>query len=468
MYVCCPWVLPRMEGHMVHKFELNGYKIVLDVSSGAVYSVDDVTYDILDYLKHSVPKKINEFIIENLRKKYAVSEIIDAYNEIYEAFKLGLIFSEDKYKNLINNDLLDSPIKAMCINIAHDCNMICDYCFASKGDFGCKRELMSFSTAKKAIDFLVEKSKNRKNLEVEFFGGEPLMAFETIEKIVSYARDLEKKHNKNFRFTLTTNGLLLDDAKINFINKEIYTVVLSLDGRKKINDSMRKTRNGQGTYDIIIPKFKKLIELRGHKNYYIRGTFTRNNLNFSEDVMHIYNLGFSEISIEPVMSCSEESYNIDESNLIKILNEYELLAKNICKMKKNKLNINFYRFIIDLNKAPCAIKRLKGCSCGNEFVAVTPNGDIFPCHQFVGERKFLMGNLNKNSFNYDIKKLFSQTNIYKKEKCKTCWAKLYCGGGCNANNLHFMGTIENAHDFSCEIEKKRIECALMLNIASRA
>lgn len=450
---------------MIHKYELNGYKIVLDTHSGAVYSVDNLTYDILDYLKDTVPEQIDKDILENLKIKYETSEIVESYNEIYKLFKLGLIFSDDKYENLENIKNLDSPIKAMCINIAHDCNMVCEYCFASKGDFGCGKKLMSFETAKKAIDFLVEKSQTRKNLEVEFFGGEPLMAFETIEKTVKYARSLEKTYNKNFRFTLTTNGLLLDDTKIDFINKEIYTVVLSLDGRKEINDNMRKTKSGQGTYDIIIPKFKKLVELRGSKNYFIRGTFTKNNLNFSQDVMHIYNLGFDEISIEPVMSCSKEPYNIDETELQTILNEYEGLAKNIYSMKKNGSNINFYRFMIDLKKTPCAIKKLKGCSCGNEFIAVTPDGDIFPCHQFVGDNRFLMGNLNKNSFNYDMKKAFSQNNIYKKTNCKKCWASLFCGGGCNANNFHFMGKIEKPHPLSCEIEKKRIECALMLNVA---
>ena len=450
---------------MVHKYELNGYKIVLDVNSSAVYSVDAVTYDILDYLKDNIPEKINNNIVEKLKNKYKINDIEEAYNELYKAFKEGQIFSEDKCEKLSNSDVLNSPIKAMCINIAHDCNMVCEYCFASKGDFGCGRELMSLETAKKAIDFLIEKSEGRKNLEVEFFGGEPLMAFDTVKKTIEYARSLEKKHNKNFRFTITTNGILLDDDKIDFINKEIYTVVLSLDGRKEINDKMRKTISGKGTYDLIIPKFKKLIELRGGKNYYIRGTFTKNNLDFSKDVMHMYSLGFSEISIEPVISTHKEAYNIDENDLDKILSEYETLAKKIYNMKKNREDINFYRFNIDLKRSPCAIKRLKGCSCGNEFIAVTPNGDIFPCHQFVGDNEFIMGNLNDSSFNNDIKRMFSQKNIYKREGCKNCWAKFFCAGGCNANNFHFNGKITKPHKLSCEIEKKRIECALMLNAA---
>lgn len=450
---------------MIHKYKLNGYMIVLDVCSGAVYSVDGVTYDILDYLKDSVPEVIDNSIIENLRKKYSIQEVKEAYSELYKAFENGHIFSEDKYRDSADSELLNSPIKAMCINIAHDCNMACEYCFASKGDFGCGRELMTFETAKRAIDFLVENSQNRRNLEVEFFGGEPLMAFDVVKKTVEYARNLEEKYNKNFRFTITTNGLLLDDDKIDFINKEMSTVVLSLDGRKEINDRMRKTLGKQGTYDKIMPKFKKLVELRGREDYYIRGTFTKNNLNFSEDVLHIYNLGFNKISIEPVVGEEDIDYVINKNDLQSILNEYEKLSRIIYDMKKNGSDIDFYRFNIDLRKSPCAIKRLKGCSCGNEFIAVTPNGDIFPCHQFVGSDKFIMGNLNEESFNKDMKKMFSEVNMYKKDKCGNCWARMFCGGGCNANNFHYMGDIKNPYPLSCEIEKKRIECALMINVA---
>lgn len=453
---------------MVHKYELNGYKIVLDVCSGALYSVDSVTYDIFDCLNDSIDENIDESIINSLKEKYSVDEIEEAYSQIYKAFKKGMIFSEDKHKKISETVDLDSPIKAMCINIAHDCNMICEYCFAAKGDFGCGRELMTFETAKKAIDFLVENSKNRRNLEVEFFGGEPLMAFDIIKQTVKYARNLEEEYNKNFRFTLTTNGILLNDEKIDFINKEIYTVVLSLDGRKDINDKMRRTRSGEGTYDIIIPKFRKLIDQRGRKNYHIRGTFTKNNLKFSEDVLHIYNLGFSKISIEPVIGDEKKEYNISESDLKIVLNEYENLAKKIYHMRKNGSDIDFYRFNIDLEKSPCSVKRLKGCSCGNEFIAVTPNGDIFPCHQFVGNKQFLMGNLNKKLFNTNMKKSFSEINMYKKENCGSCWARFFCGGGCNANNFNFMGRIKTPHAISCQIEKKRIECALMLNVALKS
>lgn len=450
---------------MIHKYELNGYKIALDTCSGAVYSLDELTYDMLEYFEDDVTEVIDSAIINNFKNKYRENDIREAYNEIYNAFINGKIFSKDKYKEISNSDLLNSPIKAMCINVAHDCNMVCEYCFASKGDFGCGRELMTVETAKKAIDFLIENSKDRKNLEVEFFGGEPLIAFNTVKKTVEYARGLEKKYNKIFRFTITTNGILLTDDKIDFINEEMSTVVLSLDGRKEINDKMRKTKGGKGTYDQIIPKFKRLVERRNGKNYYIRGTFTRNNLDFAKDVMHIYNLGFDEISIEPVVGDKKLDYTINQEELKKVLDEYETLAKQIYKMKVDGSNINFYRFNVDLKNSPCAIKRLKGCSCGNEFIAVVPNGDIFPCHQFVGDDNFIMGNLNSSTFNNDMKELFSKTNMYKKDKCSECWARLYCGGGCNANNFHYMGDIRKTHSLSCEIEKKRIECALMLNVA---
>ncbi len=450
---------------MIHKYKLNGYGVVLDVCSGAVYCVDDVTYDILDYLEDSVEENIDKSIIERLNGKYSDREIREAYDELYSAFKGGLIFSKDRCKDEVGSELLNSPIKAMCINISHDCNMSCEYCFASKGDFGCTRELMTFDTAKKCIDFLVVNSQGRRNLEVEFFGGEPLMAFDTVKKTVEYARGLEEKYNKNFRFTITTNGILLDDDKINFINKEMSTVVLSLDGRKEINDKMRKTLGDQGTYDRIIPKFKRLVELRGGENYYIRGTFTKNNLDFSEDILHIYNLGFNKISVEPVVGEEYTDYTIDKDDLGDVLREYEKLLKIVYDMKKRGSNIDFYRFNIDLKRSPCAIKRLKGCSCGNEFIAVVPNGDIFPCHQFVGEEKFTMGNVNAGTFNGELKKAFSEMNMYKKSKCSECWARMFCGGGCNANNVHYTGDIKKPYSLLCEIEKKRIECALMLNVA---
>lgn len=450
---------------MVHKYKMNGYMIAVDSCNGAVYALDAVTYDILDYFNDMVPECLDEEIFKNLGGKYSKIEINEAYNELYDSFKKGFIFSKDMYKEMLDSPFLNSPIKAMCLNISHDCNMSCEYCFASKGDFGCRREVMPLETAKKAIDFLIKNSAGRENLEVEFFGGEPLIAFKTVKDAVKYARSLESVHNKNFKFTITTNGLLLTDDIINFINEEISAVVLSLDGRKEVNDKIRKTLSGNGSYDYIVPKFKKLISKRKNKEYYIRGTFTRYNLDFYNDVMHLYSLGFNNISIEPVVGKEELDYSIKPDDIKIICKEYEKLCVKICDMKSKGSNINFYRFDVDLKRTPCALKRLKGCSCGNEFIAVSPNGDIFPCHQFVGEPKFIMGNLNFDVFDMSLKKGFSEINFYKKEDCKDCWAKIFCGGGCNANNFHYMGDLLKPYKFFCEIEKKRIECALMLNVA---
>lgn len=444
---------------------MNGYMIAVDSCNGLVYSIDNVTYDILDYLNNTVKEYPDEEIFKNLGSKYSRKEIVEAHNELYSLFKKGHIFSKDVYNEISDSPLLNSPIKALCLNVCHDCNMSCEYCFASKGDFGCKREVMPLATAKKAIDFLIKNSKGRKNLEVEFFGGEPLIAFETVKSTVKYARELEKSYNKEFKFTITTNGLILTDDIIDFINEEMSAVVLSLDGRKEINDKVRKTLSGKGSYDYIVPKFKKLISQRKDKEYYIRGTFTRYNLDFYNDVMHIYNLGFNNISVEPVIGKGDLEYLIKPEDSDIICKEYEKLCIEIYNMKKSGSKINFYRFDIDLRRSPCAIKRLKGCSCGNEFIAITPNGDIFPCHQFIGDSKFIMGNINEGSFNNALKNKFSHINFYKKEKCQECWARIFCGGGCNANNFHFMGDILKPYKLFCEIEKKRIKCALMLNVA---
>ena len=359
----------------------------------------------------------------------------------------------------------NSPIKAMCLNVAHDCNLRCEYCFAAKGDFGQGRMLMPFEVGKKAIDFLIENSENRHNLEIDFFGGEPLMNFDVVKQIVNYARSIENKFNKKFRFTITTNGLLLTDDKIEYINKEMSNVVLSLDGRKEINDSLRITPNGKGSYDTIVPKYQKLVESRGDKDYYVRGTFTKNNLDFTKDVLHMVDLGFEQLSIEPVVSDEKLDYSIKENDLPRVFEEYENLAKTIISKRKNNEFFNFFHFMIDLNQGPCAIKRLRGCGCGNEYIAITPTGDIFPCHQFVGNDKWKMGNLFDNTFNTELKSVFSKANVYTKSECKNCWAKFYCSGGCNANNLQYENSILTPHSISCKLEKKRLECAIMIQAA---
>lgn len=450
---------------MVHKYKMGKYMIAVDSCNAAVLSIDEITYDIIDHLTDCVPQEPSKQILDSLAGKYPSEKITEAYKELYDAYQAGLIFSKDLYRQFCDSPLLNSPIKAMCLNICHDCNMACEYCFASKGDFGGAREVMPLETAKKAIDFLIQHSENQKSLEVEFFGGEPLLAFDTVKNTVDYARNLEKKCGKKFKFTITTNGLLLNDEIIDFINKEFSAVVMSLDGRKSINDRMRKSCCQGGTYDYVIPKFKKLVNARADKEYYIRGTFTKYNLDFSQDVMHIYNLGFKNISIEPVVGSEKADYSLGHQEVEKINSEYERLAQMVLDMKRQGKDINFYRFDIDLSKPPCALKRLKGCSCGNEFIAVAPNGDIFPCHQFVGDDKFLMGNINNGTFNNLIKQKFSQINLYKKEECQKCWARLFCGGGCNANNFHYMDNLFSPFKPFCDIEKKRLECAFMLNVA---
>ena len=448
---------------MVHKFKFENNNFVIDSNSGAVHIVDDIFYDMLSYLDGNFFDYTENYLIKKLEKKYPAEEIKETYKEIISLYNDEKLFSKDTYENLATEEKLSSPVKAICLNIAHDCNLACKYCFASTGDFGCgKKELMPLETAKKAVDFLIEKSGKIKNLEMDFFGGEPLMNWKVVTETVKYARSLEKKYNKNFRFTLTTNGILLDDEKIDFINKEIYDVVLSLDGKKETNDRFRVTRSGNGSYDLIIPKFKKLISKRNGKKYYVRGTYTKKNINFIDDVMHIYDLGFTEISMEPVLCDDTFKYTISKEDLPEILKQEEELCKKLINMKNTGKNINFFNFNIDIEKGPCVIKRLKGCGCGNDYVAITPNGDIFACHQMVGQDEFKMGNLNEGTFDESIKKKFLNTSIYHKEKCRKCWARFYCSGGCSVKNYTHNHDIMKPFDVACEMQKKKIECAISL------
>ncbi|MCI8776413.1 MAG: thioether cross-link-forming SCIFF peptide maturase [Oscillospiraceae bacterium] len=449
---------------MIHKYKLNGYNIVLDTNSGGVHVVDDITYDLLDNVKPPFDSECPQKVIDKLSIFYPVENIVSCYNEIVELYNDKILFSEDDYERFAKYSVA-SPVKAMCLNIAHDCNLRCKYCFASTGDFGTGRKMMTFETGRRAIDFLIEKSEGRENLELDFFGGEPLMNFDTVKQIVEYARSREKECGKRFRFTITTNGLLLDDDKIDFINKEMSNVVLSIDGRKETNDNVRIRVDGSGCYDSILPKFKKLVEQRGDKEYYVRGTFTKYNIDFSEDVFSLYNEGFDQISVEPVVCGSENPYALTEKELSEIFKEYERLAERILENEEKGEKFNFFHFMLDLDQGPCAIKRLRGCGCGNEYVAVTPDGDIFPCHQFVGIDEFKMGNLYEGTFNQDMKSDFAAAHVYTKPECRECWAKFYCSGGCNANNYMYAGDVHNAHRFSCQIEKKRLECAIMLKAA---
>ena len=445
---------------MIHKYKLNGFNIVLDVNSGGVHLVDDMTYDLLDLIEPPFEAKCPQSVLDKLSDKYPADEINTCYDEIVELYNDKILFSEDDYEKYAKYSVA-SPVKAMCLNIAHDCQLRCKYCFASTGDFGKGRKLMSLETGKHAIDFLLENSGDRPNLELDFFGGEPLMNFKVVKQIVEYARSREKEFNKKFRFTITTNGLLLDDEKIDFINREMSNVVLSIDGRKEVNDYFRVLPNGQGCYDMIMPKYKKLVEGRGDKEYYVRGTFTNRNKDFSNDVFALYEAGFDQISVEPVVGDSDE-YALTMNDLPEIFKEYEGLADRIIENEKNGRKFNFFHFMIDLDQGPCAIKRLRGCGCGNDYVAITPDGDIFPCHQFVGIDEYKMGNIDEGTFDQEMKKEFASAHVYSKPECRECWAKFYCSGGCNANNYQYEGDIRKAHKISCELEKKRLECAIML------
>lgn len=449
---------------MVHRYKNNGYNIVLDVNSGAVHVVDDIVYDVIPYLEQDgeTPASIRD----SLAGKYPEEEIKAAMDECQELKESGLLFTEDRYRPAIE-DFKKRPtvVKALCLHIAHDCNLACQYCFAEEGEYHGRRALMSFEVGKKALDFLIANSGSRRNLEVDFFGGEPLMNWQVVKDLVRYGREQEKIHNKNFRFTLTTNGVLLNDEVMEFCNREMGNVVLSMDGRKEVHDKMRPFRNGKGSYDLIVPKFQKFAESRDQQRYYVRGTFTHHNLDFSEDVLHYADLGFKQVSMEPVVAPPEADYAIREEDVPKICEEYDKLAKEMIKREKEGRGFNFFHFMIDLSGGPCVYKRLSGCGSGTEYLAVTPWGDFYPCHQFVGNEKFLLGNVDTGIVNTEIQDEFKCCNVYAKEKCQKCFARFYCSGGCAANSYNFHGSINDAYDIGCELERKRVECAIMIKAA---
>ena len=449
---------------MIHKFKAKDLNIVLDVNSGGVHLVDDLTYDLLDHLEEPLAEECPEEAVKALADKYTREQVEECYGEILELYHDKVLFSGDPYA-VYAETAINSPIKAMCLHISHDCNLRCKYCFASTGDFGTGRKLMPLETAKVAIDFLLEKSVGRENLELDFFGGEPLMNFDVVKQTVAYARSKEKEYGKHFRFTITTNGMLLDDDAIDFINKEMYNVVLSIDGRKEVNDRMRVRADGTGSYDRIVRNFKKLVEKRGDKEWYVRGTYTKYNLDFSEDVFHLYEQGFDQISVEPVVEDPKVEYAITEEDLDRICEEYDKLADRLMELKKNGGFLNFFHFMIDLEQGPCVIKRLRGCGSGNEYVSITPDGDIYPCHQFVGQDDFLMGNVDDGIVKPEIADDFRSCNVYSKDKCRNCFAKFYCSGGCMANSYNFHGTIHDTYEIGCEMQRKRVECAIMMKAA---
>ena len=448
---------------MIHQYKNNGYNIVLDINSGSVHVVDELSYEIIT-LKQV--QQTDDDIVTQLEMQYPEEDIKAALAECQELQNAGMLFTEDIYRGAI--DLFkerQTVVKALCLHIAHDCNLACQYCFAEEGEYHGRRAFMSFEVGKKALDFLIAASGNRTNLEVDFFGGEPLMNWQVVKDLVAYGRSQEQEHNKKFRFTLTTNGVLLNDEVIEFANKEMDNVVLSIDGRKEVNDYMRPFRNGKGSYDLIVPKFQKFADSRNQEQYYVRGTFTRNNLDFAKDVLHLADLGFEQISVEPVVAPDEMDYALRKEDLPKIFAEYDYLAKEIIKREKAKNGFNFFHFMIDLTGGPCVHKRLSGCGTGTEYLAVTPWGDLYPCHQFVGEEKFLLGNVDEGITRTQICDEFKGCNVYAKEKCRECFARFYCSGGCAANAYNFTGTIEDVHEISCELQRKRVECALMIKAA---
>lgn len=453
---------------VVHQYINNGYRIVLDVNSGSVHVVDEVAYDVISILKEvpKLQKQPDEVLIEKLKKKYEEEKIREALAEVRELIEAEMLFTDDIYEPYIKElKQRETVVKAMCLHIAHDCNLACQYCFAEEGEYHGRRALMSFEVGKQALDFLIANSGNRRNLEVDFFGGEPLMNFEVVKKLVKYGREQEKIHNKNFRFTLTTNGVLLNEEIMEFVNQEMANVVLSIDGRREVNDRMRPFRKGAGSYDLIVPKFQRLAESRNQTNYYVRGTFTRNNLDFSRDVLHLADLGFEQISVEPVVAAQTEAYALREEDVPVICEEYDRLAQEMVRRGKDGKCFNFFHFMIDLSGGPCVAKRLSGCGSGNEYLAVTPWGDFYPCHQFVGEEDFLMGNVYDGIINTGLQKEFKDCNVYSKEKCRDCFAKFYCSGGCAANSYKFHQSINDAYDIGCELQKKRVECAIMIKAA---
>ena len=452
---------------MVHQYKMGGYNIVIDVNSGAIHVVDDMTYDMIEMYENSD----KESIFAEMAKRYPKQQddTVECWDEMQELIAAEELFTKDSYEPYIT-DFAKRPtvVKALCLHIAHDCNLACQYCFAEEGEYHGKRELMSYEVGKKALDFLVANSGNRRNLEVDFFGGEPLMNFQVVKDLVAYGRSLEKEHDKNFRFTLTTNGVLLDDDIMEFANKEMGNVVLSIDGRKEVHDRMRPFRKGAGSYDLIVPKFQKFAESRHQDKYYVRGTFTHNNLDFSKDVLHLADLGFKQISVEPVVAQDTDSYAIREEDLPQLMEEYEKLALEMVRRHGTEEDFNFFHFMIDLEGGPCVAKRLSGCGSGTEYLAVTPTGDLYPCHQFVGNTDFLMGNVDDGVVNTELRDEFKSCNVYAKEKCRECFARFYCSGGCAANSYNFHGDIHNAYDIGCALQKKRVECAIMIKAALAA
>ena len=454
---------------MIHQYKLGGYNIVLDICSGAVHVVDDVAYDIIGLFE----KEEKDAIINSLCEKYKDAEDItkedieECYAQIVTLKDSGKLFTPDNFKPMAGElkRKTSGVIKALCLHVAHSCNLNCAYCFASQGKYQGERALMSFETGKRALDFLIENSGTRRNLEVDFFGGEPLMNWDVVKQLVEYARSIEKEKGKNFRFTLTTNGVKIDDDVIDFSNREMSNVVLSLDGRKEIHDRYRVDYNGKGSWDLIVPKFQKFVEARGGKNYYMRGTFTHANPDFLEDIKQMLDLGFTELSMEPVVCASGDPSELTEQDKETVMKQYEDLAELMLEKDKEGKPFTFYHYMIDLKGGPCIYKRISGCGSGTEYMAVTPWGDLYPCHQFVGDEKFRLGDIWQGVTNTAIQDEFAACNVYARPDCHDCWAKLYCSGGCAANAYHSTGSVTGIYKYGCDLFRKRMECAIMVAVA---
>ena len=454
---------------MIHQYKLGGYNIVLDICSGSVHVVDEVAYDMIAMFESHSREEIIAKIMETYTGNEEVTEpeVEDCYDQIVELKNAGKLFAPDTFEPMAGalKQKTSNVVKALCLHVAHTCNLNCAYCFASQGNYHGERAIMSLDVAKRALDFLIENSGSRRNLEVDFFGGEPLMNFDMLKELVAYARSIEKEHNKNFRFTLTTNGMLIDDDVIAFANKEMSNVVLSLDGRKEVHDRYRVDYAGNGSWEKIVPKFQKLVEARGHKDYYMRGTFTHANPDFLEDIKQMLDLGFAELSMEPVVCAEGDPAELTREDLPIVLEQYEKLAELMIERDKEGKPFTFYHYMIDLQGGPCIYKRISGCGSGTEYMAVTPWGDLYPCHQFVGDEKFCLGNIWDGVKNTEIQKEFAGCNVYAREECRDCWARLYCSGGCAANAYHATGSVKGVYKYGCELFRKRMECAIMVAVS---
>ena len=454
---------------MIHQYKQNGYNIVLDVCSGAVHVVDEVAYDIIALFEENT----REFILEAMETKYAGREdiskadIAECYAQVLSLKNAGKLFAPDTFEPMAGKlkEKTAGVVKALCLHVAHTCNLNCSYCFASQGKYHGDRAVMSYEVGKQALDFLMEHSGSRRNLEVDFFGGEPLMNFQVVKDLVAYARSVVKEMGKNFRFTLTTNGVLVDDDVIEWANRECSNVVLSLDGRKEVHDRFRVDYAGNGSWEKIVPKFQKFVEARGGKEYYMRGTFTHANPDFLNDIRTMLDLGFSELSMEPVVCAEGDPSALTDEDMVVVMEQYEKLAELMLERDKEGKPFTFYHYMIDLSGGPCIYKRISGCGSGTEYMAVTPWGDLYPCHQFVGEERFRLGNIWDGVTNTEIQSEFAACNVYAHPECRDCWARLYCSGGCAANAYHATGSVTGVYEAGCKLFRKRMECAIMVAVA---